>query len=69
MPVVFVFTLSMILSFTLKYFMDEDLVSSILLILISVATVISFVYMLGLSKEERIFVNGKIQQIRVKLFK
>ena len=69
MPVVLVFTLSMILSFTLKNFMDEDLVSSILLILISVVTVISFVYILGLSKEERVFVNVKIQQIRVKLFK
>lgn len=69
MPVVLVFSLSVILSFTLKYYMDEKMITSFFVILFSVATVITFVYMLGLSKAEKVFVNGKIQQIKVKLKK
>ena len=65
-PVALVFTLSMVLSFTFKSFMGEGLVSSILEILVSIATVVLFVYIVGLSKAERVFVNGKIQQIKIK---
>ena len=54
---------SPILPCALRYFMSENLLSSIIIIMVSVFSVIIFSYLIGLEKEERQFINTKIMTI------
>lgn len=52
--------ISLTLSITVKYFMDDSFGNFLVLCIISVSSVILSAYYLGLNKEEKLFINQKI---------
>lgn len=60
--------IALIIPFLLYHFLHDNIISTILVIIVSILSVVGTVYLIGLNKSEKAFVTNTIHNLRNKLF-
>ena len=68
LPCFFVATISFAISYVTKHILPEGLIYSVIVCLVCIFSVISLSYFIGITKEERAFVNEKIRVVVRRIF-